>query len=91
MPPEPRKSENQDITQRSLTDVASPFLIWSITIEVAIQQARREFELVIAVGCDLVFVGPYARYAVLTHQRPTRRCPTSKPISFSSSVIRGRP
>ena len=68
MQPEPQKSENQDITQRSLTDVASPFLIWSITIEVAIQQVRCDVELVIAVGRDLMLTCSQDRDAVLTHK-----------------------
>ena len=51
-----------------VADIACPFLIRLFSREVPIQQVWRDVELVIAIRRDLVFAGPYDRYAVLTHQ-----------------------
>ena len=51
-----------------VADIACPFLIRLFSREVPIQQVRRDVELVVAIRRDLVFAGPYDRYAVLTHQ-----------------------
>ena len=51
-----------------VADIACPFLIRLCSREVPIQQVRRDVELVIAIRRDLVFAGPYDRYAVLTPQ-----------------------
>ena len=42
-------------TRPNVTDIARPLLVGRISIEVAIQQVRRDIELVIAVGRNLVF------------------------------------
>ena len=51
-----------------VADIACPFLIRLFSREVPIQQVWRDVELVIAIRRDLVFAGPYDRYAVLMHQ-----------------------
>ena len=56
------------LSRPDIADVASPFLVWYVCGDVTIQQVWGNIELGIAVGCDLVFAGPYDRYAVLTHQ-----------------------
>ena len=82
----------QTLLGQNIADVTGPFLVRRVGGEVTIQQVRRNVELVIAVCGDLVFTGSDDRYTILAQQSaPTRRCPTSKPISFSSSVIRGLP
>jgi hypothetical protein len=85
-------------------DVASPLLVGCIGCKVTIQQVGRDIEFMIAVplsadcfaiACRAVVVTVCLRVRTTDLQfwrinLPTRRWPTSKPISFSSSVIRGR-
>lgn len=89
-----------------VTDIARPFLIWSICRDVTIQQVRCDIELVVA-GClaagNLIHWIKFLSRLTLNLRvlsttipfsrinRPTRRCPASTPTSFSSSVIPGRP
>jgi hypothetical protein len=73
----------------NIDDVTSSFLVRRVGNEVTIQQVRHNVELVIAVCRGLVFTGSDDGYSILTHQSADPRCPTSKPISFSSSVIHG--
>ena len=89
----------------NVADITSPLLVGRISVEVAIQQVWRDIELMIAVGCCLVFAGSDDGYAVLAHQPadtaplgrllrnrlPGNGWPTFRPISFSSSVMRGLP
>ena len=58
-----------------VADIACPFLIRLFSREVPIQQVWRDVELVIAISRDLVFAGPYERYAVLTYQLPYTAVP----------------
>ncbi len=79
------------LTRPNVADIACPFLVWLVGNEVPIQQGRRIVELVVAVRRHLVFAGSDIGYAVCRVSLSTRRCPISRPISFSSSVIRGLP
>ena len=47
------------LTGPDVADVACPFLVWLIRCEVTIQQVRRNVELVVAIGRDLVFAGSH--------------------------------
>ncbi len=46
------------LARPDIADIACPFLIRLVSREVPIQQVRRNVELVIAVGRDLVFARP---------------------------------
>jgi hypothetical protein len=86
-------------------NVTSPFLVWSICVEVTIQQVGRDVELMIAIplSADCVAIACRAMVVALCLRvlmtdmpfwrinRPTRRWPISRPISFNSSVMRGLP
>ena len=61
------------LTCPNITDVASPFLIGLLSGEVTIQKIRRDIELMVAIGCDLVFTRSHNGYAVLAHPLPGRR------------------
>ena len=80
------------LARPDIADVARPLLVWRTSVEVAIQQVRCDVKFVVAISRDFVFARandtdmPFWRINL-----PTRRWPMSKPISFSSSVIRGRP
>jgi len=51
-----------------ITDINNPFLVGPIRCKVAVQQVRRDVELVIAVRSYLVFARSDHRYTVLAHQ-----------------------
>ena len=74
-----------------IADIARPFLVGPICREVTIQQVRRDVERVVAVRRRFEFPRSFNDIPFSRISRPTRRCPTSTPTSFNSSVIRGRP
>ena len=51
-----------------ITDINNPFLVGPIRYKVAVQQVRRDIELVIAIRSHLVFARSDHRYTVLAHQ-----------------------
>lgn len=51
-----------------IANIACPFLIWLVSIEITFQQVWHNVELVIAICCDLVFARSDHAYAVLAHQ-----------------------
>ena len=53
-----------------VTDIACPFLVWSICCELTIQQVRRDVERVVAVCGRLEFMCPFNDDPVLAHQPP---------------------
>ena len=86
-------------------NVTCPFLVRLICNEVSVQQVGRNVELMVAVPLSADCFAIACRAMVVTLclrvlitdmpfwriKRPTRRWPIFRPISFSSSVIRGRP
>ena len=56
------------LTRPNVTVVARPLMVWRICDKVPIQQVRRYVELMVAVGCHLLFAGPDHGYSALTHQ-----------------------
>jgi hypothetical protein len=81
------------------------FLVWLARSKILLQEIWRDVEHVVAPFRPIALQSPAGQRSVvalnlwvLTTQiafcrirRPTLRCPTRKPSSFSSSVIRGRP
>ena len=55
-------------TRRTITDVASPFLIGFVGREVPVQKIGRDIEAVIAIGRGLIFAGSLHTNAILPHQ-----------------------
>ena len=78
-------------THPNIADIACPFLVRRISREVPIQQVRRDVELVIAVGRDLMLTCSQDRDAVLTHQPANTAVPDVQADLFRSSVMRGLP
>jgi len=56
------------LTRPNIANVTRPFQVWPVCCEVPIQQVRRNVELVVAIGCELVFTHSHNRYVVLAHQ-----------------------
>lgn len=76
-------------TRPDIADVTGPLLVWFIGMEVPVQQVWGDVGDVVAVGRHLVSLRPSTRMPFSRISRPTRRCRTFQPSSFSSSVIRG--
>jgi hypothetical protein len=74
-----------------VADIARPFLVRSIRREVTVQQVWRDVERMVASVVALNFLVLSTTIPFSRIRRPTRRCPTSTPTSFNSSVILGRP
>lgn len=86
-------------------DVTSPFLVGLARSEILLQEVWRDVECVVAPSRPIALQSPAGQRSVVALnlwvlitqiafcriRRPTRRCPTRNPNSFSSSVIRGRP
>ena len=70
-------------THPNIADIACPFLVRRISREVPIQQVRRDVELVIAVGRDLMLTCSHDRDAVLTHQPANTAVPDVQADLFS--------
>lgn len=96
----------QCIGTANVTRRARPLLVRSGCAEVAIQQVRRDIEVVVAVGLasvnlihwiqfltllTLYFFDLSTRMSFSRINRQMRRWPTSSPASFNTSVIRGLP
>ena len=75
----------------NIADIACPFLARRISRKVPIQHVRRDVELVIAVGRDLMLTCSQDRDAVLTHQPANTAVPDVQADLFHSSVMRGLP
>ena len=82
---------NPALTRPDVGDVARPLLVRGTRRKVLLQEVRRDVEGVIAVGGALELRLRMMRMPFWRIRRPTRRCPTRRPSSFSSSVIRGLP
>lgn len=56
------------VMRSNVTNITFTLLVVRTSVEVPIQQVRRDIELVIAVGRHLVFAGFNSGYVVMAHQ-----------------------